>query len=85
MTSQEAPFSEAHRFKTTHHQMIQESNLDKGQSVFESTRDLAVGGTGVGRTTRVIVCDDDSAGIVSQGALDHLTRMHTRTVDGAEE
>ena len=66
-------------------QMIESAHIHQGQAVLQTLRNTQIGLTGFGDPAWVIVGKDGRGRVVLQGHLDHLARMHARSVDGAPE
>jgi hypothetical protein len=63
-------------------QMVEQADIDERQRAREFGRDAAVGFTRLAVAGRVIVAQYDGRGVVVEGPLHDLPRIHGRAVDG---
>jgi hypothetical protein len=65
--------------------MVEHPHVDQRQRLLQALSQLAIRLAWLGHAGRVIVGEDDRRRILRQRTLDHLSRIHAGTVDGAVE
>lgn len=78
-------YNQRHDVHSTHHHVVQQSDIDKLKSVFQTSGDVAVTHAALGMARRVIMGDDNGGSIVLQGGLYQFAGMNFCAVQGAGE
>lgn len=79
--SKQASFRERLHHPITNHQVIKHTDVDERQRLLETARDELIRLARFRYTAWMIVSEDHGRRIVSEGALDHLTRVNACPVD----
>ena len=66
-----------------HDEVIQGAHVEQCERLLEPACDQLIRPRGLEHPRRVIVGEDHSGCVVQQGLAEHLTRVHSRHVDGA--
>ena len=76
-------FSHRQRVAIAHDDMVQHPHIHHVQRLLQQLGQFSISRAGLRAPRRVVVAQDQRRRVVRQGALDHLSRIDNRSVDGA--